>query len=167
MKIGIIGSNPRATAIGRLLGSGDKNTNEIEFGNPYELAITSDLLVLAVEESEVDDAVVQAGAHLDAIVLDVVAYTPGGTVSGPEMLARKLDSHCVVRAIVVDPRPNSNFLICGDDEHAKTVVDEAFRACGCLTTDRGPLANDAQLEPAQASRPVIRGEHVPAQSTAR
>jgi predicted dinucleotide-binding enzyme len=167
MKIAIIGSNARAKAIGRLLASGENNTNEVAYGHPYELAITSDLLVLAVEESELDAAIAQAGSHIDAVVLDVMEHPVGGPITGPEMLARKLDSHRVVRAIVVDPRPNSNFLICGDDDEAKTLVDEAFKACGCLTTDRGPLANDAQLERPQAQRPVIRGEHAPAQSTVR
>jgi predicted dinucleotide-binding enzyme len=147
MKIAIIGSNARAKSIGQLLASGENNTNDVVYGHPYELAMTCDLLVFAVEESELDGAIAQAGSHIETVVLDVMQHPASGTVTGPEMLARKLNSHRVVRAIVVDPRPNSNFLICGDDDEAKALVDEAFKACGCLTTDRGPLANDAQLEP--------------------
>jgi predicted dinucleotide-binding enzyme len=62
------------------------------------------------------------------------------------MLAAKLDSHRVVRALINMPQSGANVPICGDDENAKALVDRALHESGCLTTDRGPLANAAELE---------------------
>jgi predicted dinucleotide-binding enzyme len=62
------------------------------------------------------------------------------------MLAHKLDSRRVVRALINMPQSGANVSICGDDPISKGLVDEALSACGCDTTDRGPLANATELE---------------------
>ena len=80
--------------------------------------------------------------------------TAPGAHSGAELLALKLDSHRVVRALITVVTEGANFPICGDDEEAKALVDEAFKACGCLTADRGPLTSSLELEPAAAGVPA-------------
>jgi predicted dinucleotide-binding enzyme len=170
MRIGIIGSNDRAVAIGRLLRTGG---HQVTFGDPlkrerakraaavvggrdeipYKQAMCSDLLMLAMPRQEVDGAVSAVGSGAEAVVVDAVEDEHGnGAHSGTEMLAHKLDSHRVVRALINIPHSGANIPICGDDPNSKLLVDRALHSCGCLTTDRGPLANAAELEaPASAA----------------
>ncbi len=164
MIIGIVGSDDRAQAIGRLLSSGG---HKVTFGDPggndragraaatlgteselpYEQAMTSDLLVMAVPREQLDRAVTAVGSGADAVIVDAVEGERGSpTHSGAEQLARKLDSHRVVRALINMPQPGCNIPICGDDDQSKVLVDKALHACGCETTDRGPLSNSTELE---------------------
>jgi predicted dinucleotide-binding enzyme len=164
MHIGIVGSDDRAQAIGRLLRSGG---HRVTFGDPsareranraaaalgtqselpYEQAMKSDLLVLAVPTDQVDRAVTAVGSGADAVIVDAVEGERGiAAHSAAEVLARKLDTHRVVRALINMPQAGSNIQICGDDVHSKEMVDEALHACGCVTTDRGPLSNATELE---------------------
>lgn len=164
MKIGIVGSNDRAKAIGRLLRSGG---HQLSFADPsaterakwaanavgasqetpYRQAMHSDILMIAVPPQDLDLALRAVGGGADAVVVDAVEPERGnGRFSGAEMLARKLDSHRVVRALINMPQSGANVPICGDDDSAKAAVDRAFRSCGCLTTDRGPLAHATELE---------------------
>ena len=164
MRIGIVGSDDRAKAIGRLLRAGghqlsiaDPTAKEraelvaAEIGArkeiPYKQAMSSDLLVMAVPRDAVDTAVKAVGSGAGAVVVDAVSDEHGnGARSGAEMLAAKLDSHRVVRALINMPQSGANIPICGDDENAKALVDRALHSSGCLTTDRGPLAHAAELE---------------------
>lgn len=164
MIIGIVGSDDRAQAIGRLLSSGG---HKVTFGDPsakdragraaatlgtdselpYEQAMKSDLLVMAVPREQLDRAVTAVGSGADAVIVDAVEGERGSpTHSGAEQLARKLDSHRVVRAVINMPQSGSNIPICGDDDQSKVLVDKALHACGCETTDRGPLSNSTELE---------------------
>jgi predicted dinucleotide-binding enzyme len=164
MIIGIVGSDERAQAIGRLLKTGG---HRVTFGDPiatdragraaaavggegelpYRQAMHSDLLVLAVPRDEVDRAVTAVGSGADAVIVDAVEGERGTRVhSGAEMLARKLDSHRVVRALINMPQAGSNVQICGDDPQSKILVDKALQPCGCVTTDRGPLSSATELE---------------------
>ncbi|HEU5480336.1 MAG TPA: NAD(P)-binding domain-containing protein [Candidatus Tumulicola sp.] len=164
MKIGIIGSDPRAIAIGRLLASGG---HELTVGDvradaagraaahigapvetPYQQAMTRDVLVMAFPRSEADRVLAAMGASPHGVIVDAREGGPARPHHGAELLAHKLDSHEVVRALVVLPQQGANIPICGDDPEAKAVVNEVFTACGCLTADRGPLSNAAELEPA-------------------
>jgi predicted dinucleotide-binding enzyme len=169
MKIGILGTNERAVAIGRLLASGG---NDITFSDvrdgrsaqraagavgaqpetPYHQAITRDLIVLACERREIDPAIAAFGLAPDCVVVDALDGGPDRSHRGAELLARKLDSHEVVRALIVLPQTGANIPICGDDPQAKKLVSEALEACGCLTSDHGPLANAPELEP--ISQPI-------------
>ncbi|HZV77889.1 MAG TPA: NAD(P)-binding domain-containing protein [Candidatus Babeliales bacterium] len=165
MRIGIVGSDDRAMAIGRLLRKGG---HQVTFGDPtakerarraaavvgardeipYKQAMSSDLLVLSVGRQEVDRAVTAVGSGSEAVIVDVVDSGRGnGPRSDAEMLAHKLDSHRVVRALINLPQSGANIPICGDDPTSKLLVDRALQACGCLTTDRGPLSSARQLEP--------------------
>jgi predicted dinucleotide-binding enzyme len=164
MIIGIVGSDDRAQAIGRLLHTGG---HRVTFGDPisdeqakraaaalgtasdapYHQAMCSDLLLLAVPREQIDRAVSAVGSGSDAVIVDAVEGERGTTShSGAEVLARKLDSHRVVRALINMPQSGSNVQICGDDALSKSLLDKALQTCGCVTTDRGPLASAAQLE---------------------
>lgn len=164
MRIGIVGSDDRAVAIGRLLRTGG---HQVTFGDPeakerakraaslvgarddipYHQALSSDLLVLAVPRQEVDRAVAAVGSGAEAVIVDAVEGERGNrSLSGAEMLAHKLDSRRVVRALINMPQSGVEVSICGDDPTSKSLVGRALSSCGCATTDRGPLANAAQLE---------------------
>ncbi len=165
MIIGIVGSDDRAIAIGRLLRSGghtlsfsDPTSHEradrvaamlgSNRDTPYQQAMRSDLLVFAVNRAQLDTAVAAVGSGAEAVIVDAI---DGGRkrspVSGAELVARKLDSHRVVRALINMPQPGANIPICGDDALSKQLVDRALHSCGCVTTDRGPLSNAPELEP--------------------
>jgi predicted dinucleotide-binding enzyme len=152
MNIGIVGSNDRAKAIGRLLQAGGHQLSYADLNgptanSPYRQAIRSELLVMAVQPQELDRAVKALGSGSDTVIVDAVEPERGnGRLSGAEMLARKLDSHRVVRALINMPQSGANIPIAGDDPTAKAAVDRAFRASGCLTTDRGPLSHAIELE---------------------
>src|SRR5580693_1491703 len=118
MIIGIVGSDDRAQAIGRLLKRGG---HKITFGDPsardraaraaaalgtnseipYKQAMCSDLLMVAVPREQLDRALTAVGSGADAVIVDAVENERGnGSHSGAEMLAHKLDSHNVVRALI-------------------------------------------------------------------
>lgn len=164
MKIAIFGSDPRAVAIGRLLVDagyhvcfgdveGMKPAQAAAVGagavadTPYNDAAVCDMLIFAGSREHTDDLLAQAGGiSPNTIVVDAMEGTLPGGGNGPELLARKLDTRRVVRALIVAPQLGANIPYCGDDADAMTVVDEVFRTAGCLTTDRGPLANAAEIE---------------------
>lgn len=167
MKIGIIGSDDRAVAIGRLLATGhelslsdpsdperaEEAAREIgaETEVPYRQAITRDVLVFAMPPRELDSDLTAMGAHPEAIVVDATDGASDGNLSLAEILARKVDDHRVVRALVVLPQAGANVPICGDDPIAKETVDAMFREAGCVTTDRGPMAAARELEAPNAA----------------
>jgi predicted dinucleotide-binding enzyme len=168
MKIGILGTDPRAVAIGRLLARGghdltfsDSRVSEAagraaaQIGarseTPYNQAMTRELVIFACSRADEDRAISAFGSPVAGVVLDAVDGSPDAPHRGAELLARKLNSNAVVRALIVLPQAGANIPICGDDPSAKAVVDDAFKACGCLTSDRGPLSNAVELEPLGAS----------------
>jgi predicted dinucleotide-binding enzyme len=166
MRIGIVGTNDRALAIGRFFRSCG---HAVTFGDPegpeqakraaaltgagseppYRQAMKSDLLLFAVPRTEVDRAVTAVGgSRTDAVIVDVIdGKDRSAARSGAEALARKLDSDRVVRALINIPQSGTNVPLCGDDPTAKKLVGKALQACGCLVTDRGPLVNAAEIEP--------------------
>ena len=169
MKVAIVGSDPRAVALGRLFVSGG---HDVTFGDAsskdraeaaaaalgvrseslYEQAMTRELLVFALPRTELDRAVAALGTIPDrVVVVDAMAGAPPAPHRGAELLARKLDSHEVVRALMAVPLQGANVPICGDDPEAKSLFAEALNACGCATADRGPLSNAPALEPQDAS----------------
>jgi predicted dinucleotide-binding enzyme len=169
MNIGILGTNERAVAIGRLLASGghDLTFSDVSDGTsaeraagtigaqaetPYHQAMTRDLIVFACDRTEVDPAIAAFGTGPNCIVVDALDGGPERSHRGAELLARKLDSHEVVRALIVLPQTGANVPICGDDPEAKKIVTEMLEACGCLTSDHGPLSKAPELEP--ISRPI-------------
>jgi predicted dinucleotide-binding enzyme len=164
MKIAIFGSDPRAVAIGRLLvdagyhvcfGDADgmqpaEAAAERAGGvadTPYNEAAVCEMLIFAGSREQTDDLIARAGRiSPQTVVVDAMegALPDGG--SGSELLARKLDTHRVVRVLIPAPLAGANFQYCGDDADAMTMVEEVFRTAGCVMTDRGPLANAAEIE---------------------
>lgn len=166
MKIGIIGSDDRAVAIGKLLTEGghevefshpsDKQAAEeaatntgVEADIPYKLASTTEMLLFAVQHDELDAAITAIGtvATPQAIVEAGNSRPTGDELTDAEYLAKKLDSHAVVRALIVLPQAGANIPVCGDDPNAKALVEQAFAACDCVVADRGPLTNASELYP--------------------
>lgn len=169
MRIGIIGSNERAAAIGRLfMGGGhdvtlgDARSAEAaqqtaarigaECETPYNQAMTCDLLVFAFPRPDVDRTLAALGAHPDGVVLDAREGAPAAPHRGAELLAHKLDSHRVVRGLVLLPQRGASVPICGDDPEAKALVEAAFQSSGCAADDRGPLSTAPELEAPSASQ---------------
>lgn len=119
----------------------------------------SDLLVLTVPQGEVDAAVTLIGSRAAAVIVDALEEERGNALlTGAEMLAAKLDNSRVVRALINLAQPGANVLICGDDPESKNVVGRALHACGCLTTDRGPLSRAGELEPPSIIRGAIAAQ---------
>lgn len=150
MKIGIIGSDDRSVAIGKLLTEGGHEVEMgAEAGVPYKLASTTELLIFAVSHDELDGAIAAVGNVVtpQAVIEAGNSHPSGDDLTDAECLAKKLDSHAVVRALIVLPQAGANIPICGDDPVAKTLVEQAFAACNCVVTDRGPLTNARELYP--------------------
>jgi len=164
MKIAVFGSDRRAEGIGRLLVDAGYH---VCFGDaqgmkpaeaaaeragavadtPYNDAAVCDMLIFAGSREQVDGLLAMAGCiSPQTIVVDAMEGALPSGENGPELLARKLDTRRVVRALIVAPQAGANILYCGDDVDAMTKVEEVFRTAGCLTTDRGPLANAAEIE---------------------
>jgi predicted dinucleotide-binding enzyme len=156
MRIGIIGSDARAAAIGRLLLSGGHDVSSQagvgEAEIPYRQACTREMLVLAVPSDRIDEALTALGSGIQSQA--IVDATDGPGASGnsqAELLARKINSHRVVRALITLPQAGASIPICGDDPVAKQLTEEAFEACQCIVTDRGPLSSASQLERPRAA----------------
>ena len=169
MKIGIVGTNPRALAIGRLLVSGKHDVTvsdpcsdraaereAAEIGTsaetPYQQAMTREVGMLACPRDQVDAVVTAMGGSGECVIVDALEGGPDQPHHGAQLLARKFDTHHLVRALIVLPQTGANIPICGDDPSAKSVLTEALEACGCLTSDHGPLSRAAELEPQERPR---------------
>jgi predicted dinucleotide-binding enzyme len=168
MKIGVFGSTPRAVAIGRLLvdagyhvcfgdAEGLKSAQAAAdragavADTPYNDVAVCEMLILAGPREKTDELLAQAGCISDqAVVVDAMEETKAADPSGTELLARKLNTHRLVRALIVAPQIGANILYCGDDADAMTKFEEVFRTAGCLTTYRGPLAKAAEITPQDA-----------------
>jgi len=147
MKIGIIGTSPRAERIERALRDAG---HELVEGTPYDQVRTSEVIVMAVPWDKVDKTIVQMGRLGDTVVVDATE-APADDLSGAEQLARKLNSPHVVEAFGNDARPGDAIPVCADDPEAKSVVMELIRSCGYEPTDAGPLAKAGPLEKADAA----------------
>jgi len=157
MRIGIIGSDARAAAIGRLLVSGGHDVSSQagvgETETPYRQASTREVLVIAVHSERIDEAVTAIGSGIQSqAIVDASDGTSGSSRhTQADMLAHKLDSHRVVRALITLPQAGASVPICGDDPTAKQIVEEALEACKCVVTDRGPLSYASELERPRAA----------------
>lgn len=165
MKIAIFGSDPRAVAIGRLLVDaqycvcfGDVEGMEPAQAaaeraggvadTPYNEAAVCDMLIFTGPRDRADDLIAKAGRiSPETIIVDAMEGPAPGGGSGPEVLAHKLDTHRLVRVLISLPQVGASIEYCGDDPDAMTKVEEVFRSAGCVTTDCGPLAKAADIEP--------------------
>jgi predicted dinucleotide-binding enzyme len=137
-------------------------------GTPADAARESDVLLLAVHWSRVDDVLKQAGDLQRKVVVScslpmnandtglVVAHTS----SGAEALAKKLRGAHVVAAFGTVPsevlfdvfegrrrarRPT--LVYCGDDQRAKDIAARLIRDVGFEPVDAGPLRIARYTEP--------------------
>jgi predicted dinucleotide-binding enzyme len=164
MRIGIVGSDDRALAIGRLLAEGghavtlsDPSDRErakraaqalhVGATTPYAQGVGSEILILATAPIQIDATIRALGSTPPCVVVDAIAAEHGNVaLSGSELLAHKLDTHRLVRALIGAPKAGANVPLCGDDDQSKSLVEQALRACGCIVTDRGVLARATELE---------------------
>lgn len=175
MKIAIFGSDPRAVALGRLLVDGGYHVCFGDVGGiqqaeaaaeqagavadtPYNDAAVCEMLIFTGPRERMDELLVRAGSiSPQTVVVDAMEGRLTDGANAPELLARKLDTHRVVRALIVAPQVGANILYCGDDTDAMTIVEEVFRTAGCVTTDRGRLADSAEIE-APPNLAAVAGE---------
>ena len=86
------------------------------------------MLIFAGSRAQLDDLLTAAGCiSPDAVVVDAMEGTDG---DGTDLLAHKLDTHRVIRALIVAPQVNANIPYCGDDADAMTLFEEVFRTAG-------------------------------------
>jgi predicted dinucleotide-binding enzyme len=137
-------------------------------GTPAEAAKQSDVLLLAVHWSRIDDVLHQAGDLSGKVVVscslpmnaDDTALVVGLTSSGAEELARRIPKARVVSAFNTVPsevlfgvyeakrkatRPS--LVYCGDDEPSKGVAAELIKDAGFDPVDAGPLRIARYTEP--------------------
>ena len=137
-------------------------------GTPREAARASEVLLLAVHWSRVDDVLTQAGDLSDRVVVtcslpmndDDSALVIGHTSSGAEHLARTLPNAAVVSAFGTVPsevlfavfearhaRPRPSLVYAGDDDRAKAVAASLISDVGFEPVAAGPLRIARFLEP--------------------
>jgi len=137
-------------------------------GTPADAALESDVLLLAVHWSRVNDVLKQAGALRGKIVVSCslpmnasdTALAVAHTSSGAEVLAKKLRGAHFVSAFGTVPsevlfgvfkrrrrakRPT--LVYCGDDQRAKDVAVRLVRDVGFQPVDAGPLRIARYTEP--------------------
>jgi hypothetical protein len=137
-------------------------------GTPREAARESDVLLLAVHWSRVDDVLQQAGEVSGKVIVscslpmnaDDTGLVIAHTSSGAEALAKKVPKAKIVSAFNTVPsevlfgvfaarrkaaRPS--LVYCGDDARSKKTVAELIRDVGFAPVDAGPLRIARYTEP--------------------
>lgn len=137
-------------------------------GTPREAARASEVLLLAVHWSRVDEVLRQAGDLSGRVLLtcslplnaDDTELVIAHTSSGAEELARKSPGAAVVSALVSAPSevlfavfgardksPRPGMVYCGDDAGAKRVAARLLEDLGFEPVDAGPLRMARYVEP--------------------
>ncbi len=138
-------------------------------GTPAEAAANSDVLLLAVHWSRVDDVLKQAGNIAGKVLITCsmpmnatdTALAIAHKSSGAEALAKKARRAKVVSAFGTVPsevlfdvftakrrtRKRASLLYCGDDGDAKAVAARLISDAGFEPIDAGPLRTARYLEP--------------------
>lgn len=164
MKFGIIGTTPHAAAVARALAKSggqvsvsdpaDRDRAErlaselgVKASQPYNQAVGSDVLVMAMPWLQLEETLRQLGPLTDEVVVDAIIPEPPHAASGAEELAQKLDNRHIVEAFVESNlEPGSTIALCSDDPDARRLIAEVIRECGCTPRDLGPLSNAARME---------------------
>ena len=142
---------------------------QAQAGTPAEAVRASEVLLLAVHWSRVDDVLAQAGDLTGRVLLtcslpmnaDDSALALGLTTSGAETLARRVPGAKVVAAFQTVPsevlfpvfearrsrRRRPSLAYCGDDGRAKHVAAMLIRDVGFEPVDAGPLRTARYTEP--------------------
>ncbi len=137
-------------------------------GSPREAAEGSEVLLLAVHWSRVEDVLRQAGDLSVKVVVtcslplneDDTELVVAHTSSGAEELARKMPGASVVSALVSAPSevlfpvfeargrgPRPSMVYCGDDAGAKSLAARLIDDLGFEPLDAGPLRIARYVEP--------------------
>lgn len=163
-KIGIIGSGNVGSALLKGLTSAGYEVSTSNEENVAEIAASSEIVILAVPFTAIDDVLKKIGNSVNGkILIDATnAITPeyqlavGFSTSGAEELQKKAPQAKVVKAFntvfaqnMATGKLNDKTLTAfaaGDDEEAKKKVLELEKAIGFDAVDAGPLANARQLE---------------------
>ncbi|MBZ5587560.1 MAG: NAD(P)-binding domain-containing protein [Acidobacteriia bacterium] len=137
-------------------------------GTPREAVADADAVLLAVNWSQLDDVLEQAGDLSGKVVVtcslplsaDNSGFVVAHTSSGAEELARRAPGARVVAAFNTvpsevlfnvfaarDTKPRPSLLFCGDDRGAKKVATALIRDVGYEPVDVGPLRMSRYLEP--------------------
>jgi predicted dinucleotide-binding enzyme len=187
MRVGILGSGLMGGKLGKLFAraghevvfSYSRSQKKLErlardaqgkarAGTPREAAKDADALLLAVNWSQLDDVLRQAGDLSGKVIVTcslpmnadnselVVAHTS----SGAEELARRAPGARVVAAFDTVPSevlfgvfaarnkaPRPSLLYCGDDRRARKVAAELIHDVGFDPVDAGPLRSARYIEP--------------------
>jgi predicted dinucleotide-binding enzyme len=137
-------------------------------GTPGDAARGSDVLLLAVHWSRVDDVLQQSGDVSGKVIIscslpmnaDDTALVVAHTTSGAEELARKVPQARVVSAFGTVPSEvlfdvfaarrkarKPSLVYCGDDRKSKNVAARLIRDVGFDPVDTGPLRMARNTEP--------------------
>jgi hypothetical protein len=137
-------------------------------GTPREAATDADAILLAVNWSQLDDVLRQAGDLSGKVIVtcslplnaDNSEFVVARTSSGAEALAKKVQKARVVAAFNTVPSevlfnvfaardagPRPSLLYCGDDPGAKKVAAALIRDVGYEPVDVGALRMARYLEP--------------------
>jgi len=175
MTIGILGSDDRAVAIGRLLrqaghqltfsdppagvDKAEKAAQALGYGtqadSAYNQASTCQTLVLAMRWDDREVALAALGPVDNQIIVDATRPPALAGHSGAEWLARRLGSRHVVKAFVKPIRPNEPIEICSDDVQAKLAVAALIDSAGYKALDGGSLAYARDLERSVAEKAPV------------
>jgi predicted dinucleotide-binding enzyme len=139
-----------------------------ECGTVREATSASDVLLLAVHWSRMDDVLKQAGPLRGKVVVscslpmsaDDGELAVAHTSSGAEVLAKRLRGAHFTAAFGTIPsevlfdvfarrrrKPRPSMLLCGDDATARRTVTRLIRDLGFDPVDAGPLRSARFLEP--------------------
>lgn len=185
MKIGILGAGRMGATLGAIFAklghqvifSYSRSPQKLQrlaesaggtYGSPLEAAKDSDIIVLAVHWTRLDDVLTQAGSLSGKTVLSctnplnasdselVIAHTD----SGAETIARKRPRANIVAAFQATPsevlmdvfngrnkHPRPDMLYCGDDWQSKNTVQSLLSLAGFEPVDAGPLRMARYIEP--------------------
>jgi predicted dinucleotide-binding enzyme len=137
-------------------------------GSPRDAAQDSDVLLLAVHWSRIDDVLKQAGDLSGKVIIscslpmdaDNTKLVIANNSSGAEELAKKVPKARIVSAFNTIPsevlfgvfeartKPNRPSLIyCGDDANSKAIAAELIRDVGFDPLDAGRLSIARYMEP--------------------
>jgi predicted dinucleotide-binding enzyme len=180
MHIGIVGSDDRGLAIGRLLRRGG---HHVSFSDPRgpnharhaaqalgedtvsttseEQARFCDAIVLAVRWQDLPRTLDDLALFENGVLIDAVrapAFESGK--SGAELLAEKFHKVRVAKAFVEAPLSDGVVQFCADDGDARELVTGLILSSGAQVDDLGPLRNARALEHDFAEKPGIETEGI-------
>jgi ABC-type sugar transport system substrate-binding protein len=123
----------------RLLVDGGHNVCKGSVGND---AFACDMLIFAGPRGGTDEIVARLG-RIDnrTVVVDAMEDTLSAGPDAALVLAGKLGTRGVIRALIALPKAGSNVLMWGDDPSDMKLVAQVFRSSGCMPTDCDPTPN--------------------------